>query len=159
MDNLNNNMKLLATTTYAVVFENQAGEKQLEIGWESAEKLLGDRLEDGTENVPSVDGVVRLHLDELGNNADTRRGITRNNLERLTGVRLEDSWESDAGFLRLAAEHPHSLVPQLVGQKVVVEAKDGQRGGVFWNLVFPRQKAKGLTLDELKAKLAARNPF
>jgi len=159
MDNLNNNMKLLVTSTDAAVIENQTEEKQLEVGWKSAERLLGDRQEDGTEHIPTMEGVVRLHLDERGNKADTRRGIARTQIERLTGVRLEDSWESEAGYLRLAAEHPHSLVPQLVGQQVVVEAKDGLGGGKFWNFAFPRQKAKGLTLEELKAKLAARNPF
>jgi hypothetical protein len=147
-----------AATTYAVVTQNNDEQYQLEVGWEATEKLLGERPEEGVEQVTAFEGAAYLHLDKEGNKADVRRRIARDQIEKITGVRLEDTWKLDTGYLRLAPDHPHSLVKDLVGKEVLVRWK-GADGKGFWNFHFPRQKPKETSLAELKARLAARPAF
>jgi hypothetical protein len=141
------------TITDATVCRTHHDEFQLELGIEVDRELLGERPEDGTELVSATQTQVRLHLDTQGKSADIRRGIARDSIERITGVRLQDSWDGEDGYQRLLSGGENSLVPRLVGQQVFVRTQDF-KGRVYANLHFPRQRPREVTREELLARLA-----
>jgi hypothetical protein len=148
---------VVGTIEYAVVVEDKKSELNLEIGFVAAGKLLGSSVDDGVEMIPEVEGSTRLFL---GNGADekkaeVRRGIARDQIEHLTGVRLEDTWKGDEGYQRLAPDHKHSLISKLEGKENVVFKMSVSADGnaKFWNVYSPRKKPVAMSLKSLKEKL------
>jgi hypothetical protein len=143
----------MGTITYATVCRTHHDQFQLELGIEVDRELLGDRLEEGAEQVSATETQVRLHLDTQGSSADIRRGIARDYIERLTGVRLQDSWDGQDGYQRLLSSSDNTLVPCLVGKEVFIRTRE-YKGKAYADLHFPRQRPRELTRDELLARLA-----
>jgi hypothetical protein len=101
----------------------------------------------GVDECPCVEREVRLTItrDESG---DMRTRIAVENLERL-GVSVSE-------VSRLHPDHPNAI--NLIGKLVCVRPRE-RDGVVFWNLAWPRQRLKSVTLDGLSERvdeLAAR---
>lgn len=122
-----------------------------EIGFVANQKLLGWRPEMGVESIEEYEGFTQLGLSASN---DQQRGISRDTIRKLTGVDLPDDWESADGYQRLLDEAPNSLIPGLVGKNVFVKARE-YNDKVYWNVYFPREQPKALSLAEFKAKLCA----
>lgn len=138
--------------THAVVVENQKGQKQLEVGVELRERLTGNKVEDGVENIAAIEALTFLHLDEDGDAEEKRRKITRDRVTKMTGVELEMSWEVASGWLRLLPDHPESLIPVIEGKEVMVKSRE-YNDKTYYDLYWPRERPKAMTMAEVKAKL------
>jgi hypothetical protein len=145
--------KYQGTIEYAVVTESKQGHKQLEVGVTLTHRMLGDKVEssEDLEEIPETSAVLWLHLDEQGSSAETRRGIARTHLEAITGQRVEDNW-TIGGYLRLAPDHPKSLVPLLEGKVVQVKARE-YNSKFYYDLYFPRKKPAHKSLAELRKEM------
>lgn len=145
---------------YALVVEDKANKLNLEIGFKATEKVLGTSPDDPCETIKEVEAMTRLYLDDVEEEDEKkkmRRGIARDTIEFLTGVKLEDTWKGDQGYQRLAADHPASLAPMLNGKNpVLFKAKAGNTGGVMWNVFTPRKKPVAKSLAEIKATMRSR---
>lgn len=139
--------------TYVTVCVDAKGARQVELGVLLDGKLLGQRIEAGVETIPETESYVRLHLDEAGDAEGKRRRIAREQLARLCGVELADTWEHPGGYLRLCEDSETSLVPDLLGLPVTVAAKQSATSDSFYlNLYFPRERPKPLTAAQIKAR-------
>jgi hypothetical protein len=148
-----NGQVVSGTITYAVVTDdNKKKEKQLQIAVEVTKKLAGDKPGPADENVPPTEVVTFLHLDEAGDPESKRRNIARDRIAKLTdGVQIETEW-TDAGFLRLIEDHPESLIPKIQGKEVLLKARE-YNGKFYYDLYWPREKPKPLTMKEVLEKL------
>jgi hypothetical protein len=150
---LKTDTKYAGCITYAVVTPNKDDQLQLELGIEVDRELCGDRLEDGVEQVSTTQALVWLHLDKDGNKPDTRRGIARDAIERLTNIRLADTWETPDGYQRLLPDGENTIHPELVGKEVMVKTRE-YGGTVYADLYFPRKRPTGFTRAKLLERLA-----
>lgn len=146
---------VLGTVTYASITEDKKKQLILEIGFESDEKVLGVRPEDGTEGVQKFEGYATLFVGgDPDNEADSkRRGIARDAIENMTEVRLEDNWGAK-GYQRLLPDHKDTLVEKIKSKKVMFIAREFNNR-VLWNIHFPRRQPKGLTLASLRERMKA----
>jgi hypothetical protein len=110
--------------------------------------------DDGGESIPSSEEMPRLYLGGLDDAGDDkkkqRRRISLDQLGRLVGEKLEDSEDT---ILRFAADHPHSLVPKLLGKGCWLKAVESGTK-IYLNLNFVREKATPTSMAEMKDKLA-----
>lgn len=145
---------------YAVVVEDKTNKLNLELGFKAKERVMGVSLDAPCETIPEVEAMTRLFLDDVEEEDEKkkmRRGIARDVIEYLTGVRLDDAWKGENGYLRLTPDHPQSLVPLMEGQKsVLFKAKAGNNGGMMWNVFVPRKKPAAKSLAEIKATMRSR---
>jgi hypothetical protein len=144
----------LGTIEYAVVTKDKKEERQLEVGFKTAKRLIGTKIEEGVEDVAELEHYTRLHLDGDTDAAQTRRGIARDTLKRLLGVEIDDSWETETGYLRLLEDAPNSLIPELVGKEALFRAREYNES-IFFDFFSVRPRPKQVaTYAELKAKAA-----
>ena len=141
---------------YAAVIPNKKGQWQMEIKVAVTEKVLGSMPGAPAEAIPADEVLTYLHLDEDGDNEGKRRSVSRDQLNRITGVELTPDWEGPNSFLRLLEDHPESLIPKIEGATVSVigTVAKGDPTKVFANLFWLRTKPKALTMAEVKAKFA-----
>lgn len=145
---------------YAVVVEDKKSKLNLEIGFKASEKVLGSSLTDPCETIREIETMTRLYLDdcedEANENSKIRRGIARDAIEHLTGVRLEDTWKGEKGYQRLIPESVDSVIHLIEGKEgVLFKARDGDKG-LLWNLYVPRKKPAVKSLAEIKATMRQR---
>lgn len=143
---------LKGTITFAIVSFDKNDEPQLEVGVNLTHKVLGDTLADPTEEISQDEITTFLYLGKMGDKADTRRGISRQAFQTLTGEKLDDDW-TDKGYFRLQADHKKSIIPQIEGKDVLVKVSDD---GKYLNLYFKRPKPVAQSLADLRKKMAER---
>lgn len=142
-----------AKITYALLAIDKNEALQLEVGFEINGRLLGNKLEDGVEDIPPYESFCRLHLDEVGDAEGKRRGIAKEQLSKL--LQEEVPFEFPEEFLtRFTEEAEDSFLPKMVDVEIIVKAQESG-SKIYHNIYFPRQKPKAMTVAQLKAKMKA----